>query len=467
LHHSTRTGLATLLLLATASAPAMAVVAPGGLNQQENQKREMRMAAPPTPETVRLPIQAYTLKNGLRMLMLEDHKAPVISVQVWYQVGSKDERPGITGVSHLLEHMMFQGAKKYGTGQFDKALVSVGGQNNAFTTEDFTAYHDLLSSDHLELAFDLESDRMTGALIPPEKLKSEINVVKEERRWRTENSPVGAVWETLQATAFIANSYHWPVVGWMSDLDTMSHEQVVDYYRGYYRPDDAILVVVGDFKPDQAIHLAERYFGGLKPAGSFYRNTTQEPIQDGERRAELIKKVETPVVMAAYHVPAAGHVDLYALDVLDTILSNGESSRLYQQLVYKDRLAQQVGSGVSENKQGSLFYLYGLPMPGKQPAELEKAMYAQVDRLKTQPVTDHELQKALNVAEAAFIFGQESSEDLGITIGTRASLTRYQDLNTYLAHLRAVTKQDIMRVAKVYLTPKNRTVVTLRPGEEK
>jgi zinc protease len=265
----------------------------------------------------------------------------------------------------------------------------------------------------------------------------------------------------------MANGYHWPVVGWMSDLETFDRESVVDYYRAYYRPDDAVLVVVGDFAPSSAVALAEKYFGPLKAAGSFHRNLTVEPTQEGERRAEIVKAIETPVVMAAYHVPASGHGDLYALDLLDTILSSGQSSRLYQGLVYRDRLAQQVGSGLSENKLASLFYFYGLPMPGKSTAALEKAMYAQIERLKKEPVTDAELKKALNVAESNFIFGQQSSEDLGIAVGTRASLTRQEDLNAYLPRLRAVTKADLMRVAKTYLVPTNRTVVTMHAPEGK
>jgi predicted Zn-dependent peptidase len=445
-----RSGLALGLAMALQAAPLPVLAAPAA-------------QAP----VVKLDVHEHRLANGLRVLTLEDHKAPVVTVQVWYQVGSKDERPGITGVSHLLEHMMFQGAKKYGTGQFDRTLTRLGGQNNAFTTEDLTAYHEVLASEHLETAFDLESDRMMGALIPAEKLKSEVNVVKEERRWRTENSPVGAAWETLGATAFMASAYHWPVVGWMSDLEQMTHQQVVDYYRAYYRPDNAILIVVGDVEREQVNRLAERYFGHLPAAGSFVRNTTQEPPQEGERRAEIVRQVETPVVMAGYHIPAAGHPDLYALDVLDTILSSGQSSRLYQELVYKGRVAQQVGSGFSENKEAGLFYLYGLPMPGKTTRELEAAMYAQIEALKTQPVTDRELQKALNVAESTFIFGQESAEDRAEAIGTRASLTKVEDLNEYLPRLRAVTKADLMRVARTYLVDTNRSVVTLRAPEEK
>lgn len=424
------------------------------------------LAAPAPQADVRLAIQEHTLPNGLRLLMLEDHKAPVVTFQVWYQVGSKDERPGITGVSHLLEHMMFQGARKYGTGKFDEVLTRNGGENNAFTTEDNTAYYEVFASDRLELAFDLEADRMMGALLPAEKLSSEKNVVKEERRWRSENSPAGMVWESLMAHTYIAHPYHWPVDGWMSDLEAMNRDQVVDYYRTYYRPDNATLVIVGDFQPQEAILLTEKYFGSLPAAGGFPRNPTQEPPQEGERRITLEKPIETPLVMAAYKLPKTGNPDLYAMDLLDTILSSGESSRFYQDLVYKGRLAQQVGSGLSEGKDGSLFYLYAQPMPSKSPEAVEKALYALIEKVKTTPVTDRELQKALNLAEAHFIFEQQSSQNLATTIGNRASLTRYQDVNEYLPRLRAVTKADLMRVAKTYLTPKNRTVVTLRPEEK-
>lgn len=423
-------------------------------------------AAPPAATDVKLAIEEHRLANGLRLLMLEDHKAPVVTFQVWYQVGSKDERPGITGVSHLLEHMLFQGAKKYGTGEFDKVLTRNGGENNAFTTEDYTAYYEVFSSDRLELAFDLESDRMMGALLPGDKLASEKNVVKEERRWRSENSPVGMVWESLMAHSYIAHPYHWPIDGWMSDLEAINRDQVVDYYKTYYRPDNATLVIVGDFAPKEAIRLAEQYFGKLPAAGSFPRTPTVEPPQDGERRITLHKEIETPLVMAAYHLPKAGHPDLYALDLLDTILSSGQSSRFYQELVYKGRLAQDVGSGISEGKDGSLFYLYAQPMPNKAPEAVEKAIYAQLERIKTTPVADVELKKALNVAEASFVFEQQSSQNLATTIGTRASLTKVEDLNQYLPRLRAVTKADLMRVAKTYLTPKNRTVVTLRAEEK-
>lgn len=404
--HPIRTSISALLLMAALTSPALAdspkkpgagtdvisagggnvitpgggnVITPGGGNRQL--KQNFGAGAPP-PATrrmvpadlnVRLDIHEHRLSNGLRLLMLEDHKAPVVTFQVWYQVGSKDERPGLTGVSHFLEHLMFQGAKKYGTGEFDKVLTRNGGQNNAFTTEDYTAFYEVFASDRLPLAFDLESDRMQGLLLPPDKVVSEKNVVKEERRWRTENSPTGAVWEDLMALSFEAHPYHWPVIGWMSDLDAMSRDQILAYYRTYYRPDNAIVVVVGDFDTATAIRLAEKYYGRL-PAqgGNFPRNPTVEPPQNGERRAELIKNVQSPVVMAAYHVPAAGNTDLYALDLLDTILSSGESSRLYHELVYKQRVAQQVGSGLSENKDPGIYYVYGQPMPGKSTAALER-----------------------------------------------------------------------------------------------
>lgn len=415
-------------------------------------------------EDMRVSIGEHRLGNGLRLLMVEDHKAPVVAFEVWYQVGSKDERPGLTGTSHLLEHMMFQGAKKYGTGQFDRVLVRNGGENNAFTTEDYTAYYEVFASDRLELAFDLESDRMTGALIPPEKLISEKQVVREELRWRTDNSPVGAVWEYLSAFVFLAHPYHWPVGGWTSDVDSVTHAQVVDYYKTYYQPNNATLVIVGDFQQKDAIKLAERYFGGIPAAqGEFPRNMTQEPEQRGERRAEIVKAVETPIVMAAYRLPGAGHAEHLAAELLDRILSGGDSSRLYQSLVYRGRLAQSVSTDTWEGKDAGLFYVLGQPMPGKTTAELEAAIYKELDRLSTDLVTQREFQKALNQAEASFVFDHESAEDLATAIGTRASLTKAEDVNAYLAKLRAVTREDLRKFARTYFPRENRTVITMRP----
>jgi zinc protease len=412
----------------------------------------------------RVNIHSHTLKNGLRMLMVEDHKAPVVTFQVWYQVGSKDEHQGITGSSHLLEHMMFQGANKYGKGQFDRTLLKYGGQNNAFTTENFTAYYETFASDRLEIGFDLEADRMEGALITADQLKSEKEVVKEELRTRSDNSPVGATWEALVSHMFVAHPYHWPVGGWPSDVTNVSREDVYKHYRTYYRPDNAIVVIVGDFETAQAIDLAERYFGPLEPGLVFPRNATEEPPQIGERRIELVKPVDTPIVMAGFRVPAASHADTYPLLLLDLLLSNGESSRLYQDLIYKGRVAQTVESGLERGKDWGEFYVMGQPLPGKTPAQVEAGLEAELSRLSTNLVDDAELRKAKNIAVARYVFARESAEGLATELGTTASLSSADDYNSYLERITAVSREDLMRVAKTYFGQENRTVVTLRPG---
>ena len=419
-------------------------------------------AAPPASDG-HVAVVEHRLANGLRLLMHEDHKAPVVAVQVWYQVGSRDERPGLTGASHLLEHMMFQGAAKYGPGEFDRQLVMHGGQNNAFTTADLTAYHEVLASEHLGLAFDLEADRMTGALLPADKLVSEKEVVKEELRGSSDNSPIGAAWDLLPSLTWLAHPYHWPVGGWVSDLDAVSRDEIVAYYRTYYRPNNALLVVTGDFDAAEAIALAERHFGAIAPVAHVPRNPTREPDLPGERRAELLRPVANPVVLAGYRLPAAGHADLPALSILASILARGESSRLHQALVYRGKLAREVDAGLDEGKDASTFYVAALPMPGVTPARAEAALDAELGRLRREGPTARELAKAVAGAEASLIFERESAEGLGEAIGLKASLTGDPDPGADLVRLRAVTRADVQRVAKAWLARSNRAVITVRP----
>lgn len=411
----------------------------------------------------RVPVREHRLANGLRLLMHEDHKAPVVAVQVWYQVGSKDERPGLTGSSHLLEHLMFQGAAKYGPGEFDRELVRHGGQNNAFTTADFTAYHEVLASEHLGLAFDLEADRMTGALLPAAKIVSEKEVVKEELRGSSDNSPIGAAWDLLPSLTWLAHPYHWPVGGWVSDLDAVSRDEIVAYYRAYYRPNNALLVVTGDFEPRAAIALAERYFGGIPAVDKVPRNPTREPDLPGERRAELLRPVANPVVLVGYRLPAAGHADLPALTVLASILSRGESSRLHQALVYRAKVAREIDAGLDEGKDGSTLYVAALPMPGVKPARAEAALDTELGRVRREGPTAGEVAKALAAAEASLIFERESAEGLAEAIGRKASLTSDPDPGADLARLRAVKAADVRRVAARWLARSNRAVITVRP----
>lgn len=410
-----------------------------------------------------IPVQEHTLANGLKVLLVENHKAPVVSVQVWYRVGSRNEEIGKTGLAHVTEHMMFQGSKNYPTGRYKDLVEANGGDYNAFTTEDITAYYATFSSDKLKLALELEADRMTGLIIPESKFPSEVEVVKEERRWRTENSPFGMMWEILGSTAYQAHPYRWPVVGWMSDLDSLTRQDSWDFYKRYYHPNNATLIVSGDFKAKDAMPLIQQTFGKISKGPVPPKVVTVEPKQMGERRSEIVRPVQTASAMVAYHIPAYGHPDLYALQVLENLLANGASSRLYQDLVYQKAIAQDVGTYMSKQIDPSLFLLYGTLLPGKQPIELEAGLFAQIERLKTEPVSERELQKAKNQVEASFLFGQQKAEQVANVLGEAATLKDYKLANQLVDQVRAVTPEDVMRVAKTYFTKENRSVVTLIP----
>lgn len=342
----------------------------------------------------------------------------------------------------------------------------MGGNNNAFTTEDYTAYYINFPSAQLELAAQLEADRMANLLIPAEKFASEVNVVKEERRWRTENSPFGMMWEMLGATAYAQHSYRWPVIGWMGDLERLTRDQAYDYYKAHYLPNNAIVVVVGDFVPVKALEIIKRNFGHLKAGELPTAEVTQEVPQSGERRVEIIRDVETGAVMVAYHIPAKGDRDFYTLEVLERILAKGRSARLYHDLVYTRQLAEEVGAMTLENRDPGLFLAYAVPLPKHTTAELERELRQALERLKTEDVTDYELQKAINQAEASFIFGQQKNFEVGSQLGSNEALRDWQLVNDFLPKIRAVTKQDIRRVAAKVFTRMNRSVVTLVPAKE-
>ncbi len=425
----------------------------------------MRMSAPPSI-TKPLPVKEHILPNGLKVLLLERHTAPVVSFQVWYRVGSRNELIGKSGIAHITEHLMFQGSKNFPTGTYDRLVERHGGNNNAFTTEDTTAYYLNFPSDKLELAAKMEADRMANLLIPPAKFDSERNVVKEERRWRTENDPFGMMWELLGATAYTAHSYRWPVVGWMSDLDNMTRKDAWEHYKRYYTPGNAVVVVVGDFESGKALEIVKKTFGVIPKGPAITQVITTEPPQKGERRTEVIRDVETPAVMIAFHMGAKGDPDYLPLWMIDRILSSGRSSRLYHDLVYTRKLAQEVGTVVGDNKDPGLFLAYAVPMPGHTSAELEAELLKALDKMKTEEVGDRELQKALNQAEAGFVFGQQKDYELGLLLGQNEILKDWRLVNDYLPKLRGVTKEDIKRVAAQTFTRRNRSVITLVPAKE-
>jgi len=413
---------------------------------------------------IKLDVTETVFDNGLKVILMEDHSVPVISYQTYFRVGSRNERPGITGISHFLEHMMFNGAEKYGPKEFDRILESNGGYSNAFTSKDMTAYYEDFASDVLELVVDLDTDRMKSLALDPKYLESEMGVVKEERRLSIDNSVSGQMYEELYALAFKAHPYHWPVLGWMSDLERIDREDCVDYFKTYYAPNNAILIVAGDFKADEALELLHRYYDGIPPHEPSEPVRTVEPKQLGERRAEVHKTAELPEVFIGYRTPGVGSPDIYVLDVLQVILTRGRSSRLYRSLVRELGIAVYVYSSFPWRLDPDLFFLAAKIKPGHTTTEAEEAIYIALDSIGTHGVTVGELDKAKNMLEADFVRSMETVNGKAGKIGRYEVLFGdYREILNVPGRYRGVTSDDIKRVVQEYLTPKGRNVVTLIP----
>ena len=419
-------------------------------------------AAPSFAQDMR--VTEKVLPNGLKILLKEEHKAPVVTFQIWYKVGSRNEQLGTTGMSHLLEHMMFKGTKKYGPKMFSQTVQRNGGNDNAFTGKDYTAYFETFAADRLPISLDLESDRMQNLLIDPKEFEPERKVVMEERRMRTDDDPTATMVEEMTAAAFIAHPYEWPVIGWMADISNITRDDLYNHYRAYYAPNNATIVVVGDFNTQALLPQIEKYFGRIPSGPGVPKVGAKEPRQLGERRIIVKKQAELPAVFAGYHTPDLKHPDSYALEVLQGILSSGKSSRLYKSLVYEKQLALYAG-GDYDNiaNDPNLFYVYAGVMPGKTTDDVEKALYAEIEKLKSAPVTDEEMQKAKNQIEASFIMGQDSIFYQAMLLGQFETVANWRLLEKYVENIRAVTKEDVQRVAKEYFSEDNRTVGILVP----
>ena len=406
------------------------------------------------------------LKNGLRVLTLEDPKAAVLSFQVWYDVGSRNERPGITGISHLFEHMMFKGSKNFGAEEHSRIIQAAGGQDNAYTTWDVTVYYEDVPPDQLELCARLESDRMSTLRLTPENLKSEREVVKEERRYRVDSQPIGQAIEEMTALAFTTHPYHWPTLGWPADLDSINLADVKDYYAIHYAPDKATIVVCGPVTHDQVMKIVKKYFGPLKPGRPSPPVNVVEPKQTAERRSIKQAVVQLPILIAGYKVPPDSSSDTPALEVVNRILSQGESSRLYRKLVYDDQSALFAGGFTLGRKNPGLFYAFTAVKPGKDRQAVEDTMFSVIERLGKDGPTAEELTKAKNQAESELIFGLESVEDRATAVGTAAVITGDDHAAArQLDEVRRVTAADVRRVVSEYLQPSGRTVVWLVPKE--
>ncbi|MDO8588920.1 MAG: pitrilysin family protein [Armatimonadota bacterium] len=409
-------------------------------------------------------VKETVLSNGLRVLTKEAHSAPVVTIQVWYRVGSRNEHTGITGYSHLLEHMLFKGTKTLKKGELTRLVRERGGIDNAGTWTDFTEYWELLSSDHLEFALKAEADRMVNSLIDPKELKAEMVVVRSELEGR-ESSPDTLLWDAVTATAFEAHPYQWPIIGWRSDVEGVNRNALYAYYKTYYHPNNATLVIVGDFDTAKALSLARKYFGKLPrgPVPPIVR--TVEPPQNGERRITVERPGRADRVLIGYHIPAISSPDTYPLIVLDQILSGGKSSRLYQALVQAD-LATDTYSSISPRKDPSLFYVQAAARSGVSAAELEKALLEQVERAKSTPVTEEELARAKNQLEADFVFSHDSVSRQAEELGYYSTVANWKLIDQYIPKIKKVTTAEARNVAQKYLTDTNRTVGWFKPTDE-
>jgi zinc protease len=409
-------------------------------------------------------VRETALPNGLKILLLEDHKAPVAVLQVWYRVGSRNERLGKTGLSHLLEHVMFKGTKKVGPEEYSKIIQRNGGNDNAFTSEDYTTYFAIIASDRLPVVIDLESDRMQNLAFEDAQFTPELHVVMEERRLRTDNNPISALFEQISAVAYAAHPYQWPIIGWMNDLRQATRQDAMDYYHTYYTPGNAVVVCVGDFSAGNLRAQLEKAFGPLPAGDAPPPVRAVEPEQQGENRTVLKREAELPFVALAYHVPNLKSKDGYALEVLSAILAGGKSARLYQRLVYEKRLARDVGASYDLTSiDPGLFVVYGQPLPGKTAKTVEAELLSQLESLKRTAVSKRELMKATNGLEAGFVMAQDSLFYQGMLLGQYEMAGDWHAIDNYLPGVRAVSADDIMRVASFYFTASNRTVGTLEP----
>jgi zinc protease len=408
-------------------------------------------------------VQSHTLSNGLKVIVQEDHSIPNVAMYFFYRVGSRNERPGITGISHFFEHMMFNGAKKYGSKQFDNEMEKAGGNNNAYTSEDVTVYTDWFPSTALELMFDMESDRMANLAFDPKIIESERGVVYSERRTSVDNSNSGILYEQLRAAAYIAHPYHWPVVGWPSDIEAWTMDDLRAHYKMGYAPNNCTMVVVGDATDAAVMALAKKYLEPIPSQPPPPAVRTKEPEQLGERRIVVRKPAQLPIQLFAYHIPNAKDPDMTALDVLDAVLTQGQSSRLYKRLV-DSQLALSAGGRAQDSLDPGLFTFNITPRSGVDPARTEAALFEELEKVRTAPIPEDELRKAKNQMLAQHYRQLK-------TIAGRANLLGsyevfhgdYNKLFTSDKDIEAVTAADLQRVAQKYFSPSNRTVATLIP----
>lgn len=413
----------------------------------------------------------FKLDNGLKIVVREDHRAPVAVAQIWYKVGSADEVSGTTGISHVLEHMMFKGTKKYPLESYSELVSDNGGRNNAFTSDDFTAYYIEMDASKLDLSFELEADRMQNLSFRPEDFEKELNVVKEERRLRTDDNPQQITYERFVAASNTAGPYYHPVIGWMNDIEQLTVEDVYDWYKNWYGPNNAVLVVLGDVDPDEVFALAKKHFGSIdKPAKKMTKTSKRVPSL-GETRLSIKIPAKLPYLLMGFDAPSAMTVSEeeayvpYALMVADAALSGGSSARFAKHLVREQEIAVAASAYYDPFKRfNSLFILSGIPAQDHTLEDLETAVWLQLDRLKNELLSEQELEKLKTQIVANEIFEKDSMSEQATMLGAFESVgMSWRDADAYVDKIKKVSAEQVQKVAQQYFNRDAITVATLIP----
>ncbi len=413
------------------------------------------------------------LSNGMKVLIKQDKRAPVAVVQVWYKIGTSYEHEGITGLSHALEHMMFKGTKKHASGEFEKMVSAIGARNNAFTSQDYTAYYEVLANDKIEDAIEIEADRMRNLVFDPEEFKKEIEVVKEERRWRTDDKPTSLMREQFNAVAFLNSPYRAPVIGWMVDLEGMKIEDAIDWYKKWYTPNNATLVVVGDVDPEKVIAMAKKYFGDYKSNPLPEVKARTEVEQKGIRNITLKLPAKLASLRMGFKVPGMitakqGKVpkwEPYALEVLANILDGGASARFSKHLIRGEEVAAGAGAGYyGYGRLSNLLVITGTPAKDVETETLKDALLKEVNILKTELVSEAELKRVKAQVIAGEVFERDSIQHMATLLGSLESVgLGHKYMGEYVPGVLSVTAKQIQEVAKKYLIEEHLTVAELIP----
>jgi len=432
--------------------------------------------APPAPQIAAAVksnplVHEFMLDNGLKLVVKEDHRAPVVVSQVWYKVGSSYEPTGLTGISHVLEHMMFKGTPNHPPNEFSRIIAANGGKENAFTGRDYTAYYQQLERSRLPISFELEADRMRHLLLPEKEFAQEIKVVMEERRLRTDDDPESLTYEHFNGVAFISSPYRHPVIGWMDDLENLTVDDLKQWYATWYAPNNATVVVVGDVNPQEVLSLAKKYFGPLKPSKVIPPKPRREFEQKGLREIKVKAPAELPYLLMGYQAPVlktAGkdaEWEPYALEVLAGVLDGGESARFAKYLVRESQIAASAGAGYGlYARLQDLFMLDGTPAQGHTIAELGQALRAQIKRLQDEKVSDAELTRIKAQVVAGEVYERDSTFAQAMQIGTLETVgLDWRLIDDYVAKVSAVTADQIQQVARKYLIDDRLTVAVLEP----